>query len=307
MAYCFNPKVFGAVFSLPSSVVDSYIKLASASQLKVILFIFRNSADGIDENKISEKLGIPLSEVEDALLFWKEREVLIDDTAARIKEQPVNKAVERNEKPSRVDVAKRGLEDPNIALVLRDAQLKFGRNLKMNEASTFVYLYDDLGLDTPVILFLLQYALSVGKLNIRFIEKTAVKWVNFEVTTVSDAERIISDEIKADLSWKRVLKAFGLERRKPSEKELSCAKLWFDEWHLEDEVLSIAYNLCVDAKSKFIFSYCAKIIENWHKNNLIKPEDIKKHLSQESSDKPQKNSYATYDLDLYEKMINSKD
>ena len=64
-------------------------------------------------------------------------------------------------------------------------------------------------------------------------------------------------------------------------------------------MLKLAYDTCVDSKSKFSFPYVAKIIENWHNNGYKTPNDIK-------DDKP-KNNTATYDIDLYEKMLNSKD
>ncbi len=307
MAYYFNPKSFGAVFSLPSSIVDECIKLATATQLKVALYIYRNSASGIDVTEISQKLGISSNDVEDALVFWKQREILCDDSLDNLKEKNLKKvATEKNEKPSRKDVVTRGLEDSNIALILRDAQIKFGRNLKTNESSALVYFYDDLGLDVTVILFLLQYAVSLGKMNVRFLEKTAVRWANEDVSSVADAESLISSDIKAELSWKRVLNCFGIEKRKPSEKELSCAKLWFDEWALDDEVLTLAYNVCVDTKSKFLFGYTAKIIENWKKDGLVKAESIKEYLASGSNSKIS-NDYAAYDLDLYEKMIDSED
>ena len=61
----------------------------------------------------------------------------------------------------------------------------------------------------------------------------------------------------------------------------------------------MAYDECVNKKSKFSFPYVAKIIEVWHEKGYMKPEDIEKA--------PKKNDFASYDMDLYEKMINSKD
>ena len=51
--------------------------------------------------------------------------------------------------------------------------MKFGRGLKSNEQSTLVWIYDDLGLDVSVILMLIQFAVTEGRANISFIEKTA--------------------------------------------------------------------------------------------------------------------------------------
>ena len=64
-------------------------------------------------------------------------------------------------------------------------------------------------------------------------------------------------------------------------------------------MLKEAYDTCIDAKSKYSFAYIAKIIENWHTNGYTKPQDIKP----KTNDKMQ----GAYDIDLFEKMLNSKD
>ncbi|MCQ2455235.1 MAG: DnaD domain protein [Clostridia bacterium] len=310
MNYFFNPAAFSGAFSLPSKIVDEYINLATQEELKVILYFYRYISDGFDTIKCANNLKISENNVKDALLFWAKNGILLSDEDKEPATDTVSpKSVAKNVKPSRTDVAKRGLEDQNVAFILREAQLKFGRNLKTNESSTLLYIYDDLGLDVSVVLFLLQYAVNEEKLNIRFIEKTAVDWVNNCVKTVGDAEKIISAKIKCDLAWKRTENAFGIEHRKPSAKETKYSDIWFNEWMLEDEILKIAYEVCVDNKSKFIFEYCAKVIENWHKQGLVSPADIRKSLQKEAK-KPQKDrkySYAGYDIELYEQMLNSDD
>ena len=102
-----------------------------------------------------------------------------------------------------------------------------------------------------------------------------------------------------DKSWAVVCKAFGIERRKPSKKEETLSLLWVNDWKISPEMLKEAYDICVDSKSKYSFAYIAKIIENWHNNGYKKVEDIKP----KANDKMQ----GAYDIDLFEKMLNSKD
>lgn len=308
MTYTLNPSVYGATFSLPAMIADKHLKLANEIQLKVIIYIMRNSAEQINEKVIAEFLCVPESEVSDALLFWSQCGILCGETpTAKVKEKTVTKS----EKPSKQDVTRRGLEDERLKMLLREAQLKFGRNLKSNEAQTLVWLYDDLGLDVSVILLLLQYSVSEGKANINFIEKTAVYWVDNGVETVLDAENMISDAMMKKLAWSRVEQIFGIEKRKPSENELKKSVLWLDEWKLSDELLKAAYDACVDTKSKFVFSYTAQIIENWHKKGIKTLDDIKNESALHKATKKKtadgKTKGAAYDIDLFEKMLNSDD
>lgn len=191
-------------------------------------------------------------------------------------------------------------------LLLREAQLKFGRNLKNNEATTLVWLYEDHGMDISVILMLLQYAVNEKRCNISFIEKTAVNWINRGVETITDAEKIIAEEARKKLAWSVVERTFGIEKRKPSAKESELSNLWINDWNISTELLKSAYDICIDATSKLSFPYIAKLIEQWHKNGFKSSEDIK-NSSRTDKKNQKKNDFAAYDLDLFEKMLNSDD
>ena len=162
MGYCLNPNELSNFFAVPCGVVDKYLTLASATNLKVLLWMLRNCNTGFDTNKAAQALNIPEYDVRDALKYWEDKGIIYnpDDT-------PKSNTAERNNnlhvavraqtvKPSREEVAKRGNECPEIAFILREAELKFGRSLRQNEASTLVWLYDDEGLSAAILLMLIQ-------------------------------------------------------------------------------------------------------------------------------------------------------
>ena len=303
MTYNINPAIFGNTYAVPSVVADKYLKIATHTQLKVLLYFMRNISDGIESQKIADTLLLPLSEVEDALLFWQQRDILVGTTPKEKETKPVilNSAL-----PSRADVIKRGLEDKQLMFLLREAQLKFGRNLKQNESQLLVSLYDDYGMDASVILLLLQYAAREGKCNLSFVKKTATYWINQGVENVIDAERVIAESAKQNLAWNIVQNAFGIERRNPSAKEAELSDLWINEWKIGKDLLKAAYDACVDAKTKLSMPYVAKIIESWHKDGITTPKQIKAQKTQNKK-APTKTNYAGYDLDLFEKMLNEDD
>ncbi len=303
MNYTLNMAALGNAFMVPSVVADKYLKIATHTQLKVLLVLMRNISEGIDPQKIADALSLPLGETEDALVFWQQRDILIG-TASKEPEQKT--VIINSEMPTRADVIKRGLEDERLMFLLREAQLKFGRNLKQNESSLLVSLYDDHGMDASVILLLLGFAAREGKCNISFVKKTAAYWLSQGVDTVIDAERLIADAAKQNLAWALVQNAFGIEKRNPSAKELEYSNLWINEWKVSADMLKAAYDACVDAKTKLSMPYVAKIIESWHKDGITTPEQItaQKQKSKKSSSKT---DYAGYDLDLFEKMLNKDD
>ncbi len=300
MTYNINPAIFSSTYAIPTCVADKYIKIATHTQLKVLLYFMRNISEGIDSQKIADALLLDLGETEDALTFWQQCGILV---GASQKEAEPKQVVVKSTLPSRADVIKRGLEDKQLMFLLREAQLKFGRNLKQNESQLLVSLYDDHGMDPSVILFLLGYAAREGKCNLTFVKRTATQWLEAGVQSVMDAERIVTEQAKQNLAWNIVQKTFGIEARNPSTKELELSNLWINEWKISTDMLKAAYDACIDSKTKLSFAYVAKIIETWHKDGVTTPEQIA-----EKKQKPKhfgKNDYAGYDLDLFEKMLNN--
>ncbi len=301
MEFLINPSVYSSSFAFPIDVADKYLKLAKAEHIKVLLYIMRNNKQMPTIEEISKQTDVSQYDVKEALLFWADTGILISNNINVNIKSNNPKIIVKSLKPQREDVAKRGLEDPKIHYLLNETQLKFGRNLKTNESSTLVWLYDDLGLDVSLILLIVQYAVVHNKANIRFIESVATDWVNIGVESLADADEQLRILALSEQAWGLVSKAFGIERRKPSKKENEVSYKWINEWKISKELLEKAYEVCVDAKSKFIFSYTEKIIEKWYAKGYKNPDDIV--VENKSRDEMQ----GVYDIDLYEKMVDMKD
>lgn len=305
MGYNINPVCLSSVFTLPSSLADNHLKLANPEHIKVLIYIFRNLSDGIDVNKISYNTGVSEYDVKEALLYWADANILLPENPTQTHDNKIyNKTVSKTEKPTRIDVARRGLEDEKIRYLLQETQLKFGRNLKNNESATLVWLYEDVGLDVSLILLIVQYAVTHDKKNIRFIEQTATEWADKGIDNLADAEEQLRLKTEGEIAWRSISSIFGLERRKPSKKETELSVLWLNDWKISKDLISAAYDECVNNKGKYLLSYIAKVIENWHKSGIETLDDIE--ANKESRQRDEEN-FAAFDLDLYEKMINSKD
>ena len=301
MNYLINPKAFSAVFTVPAEVADKHLKLARGEYIKVLLYIMRNISENPNSAAIAKAAGLSEYEADEALLYWANAGILMTDGEKTESKEIKAPTVKRNAKPDRTDVARRGAEDEKIRYLLTETQMKLGRNLKSNETSTLVWLYDDLGLDISLILMIVQYAAAHKKANIRFIESTATDWVDRGIDTIAAADAELNKMAMSEQAWGIVCACFGLEKRKPSKKELTLSYMWVAEWKMSREMLTAAYNACVDAISKFDIKYIAKIIENWHEKGYKTPDDIEEKKTAGT----EKESFAAYDIDLFEKMLNS--
>ncbi len=278
MGYYVNPNELCSMFVVPTSVVDKHLKLATPTQLKILLWCLKNTDKGFNSDLVSETLNIDSSEVLDAFGFWCDRGMLnTTEEVAELKTEPENlpKVIQGNSvKPTREEATRRGLESPEIAFILQNAEQKLGRVLRANEITTLVWLYDDQGLSASLLLMIIGYAVSEGRANIGFIERTAVEWATDGVTDIVTAEERLVKMKSQQSAWYTVETAMGIERRKPSKSELEAADKWVNEWGYGREIFNEAYEICVDTTSKFSMPYIKKIIEKWHKAGVKTLDDI---------------------------------
>lgn len=299
-------------FSVPSEIVDSHIKLAGALQLRVILYCLRHTYDSdINPTEMATLFNVSVDDVCDALMFWCELGFIESENAPVVEklipEAPKKVAPPKPIKPDRKEIARRGLESPEIAFLLNEAQQKFGRMLKQSESSVLVWLYDDLGMDTSLILMVLEYARQAERFNISYIEKVAKDWVDNGIDSISAAENRIVELGNARTAWYKMQRAFGLDNRAPSESESKLAVQAIVEWKMSEALLKKAYDACVDSLGRYKVTYIKKVLTEWNKAGVKDVKDLEKLT--DTADKPNakkgKNaSMATYDLSLLDKIIN---
>ena len=303
MNFSLNIKSMASSFPMPCDVADKYIKLASGVQIKVLILVMRELSDKVNTDAIADKLGISRLDAEDALLFWVRCGILSGEET--VEENKNNNIVIDTQLPTRQDVIMRGMEDEKIRFLLREAQLKFARNLKNNESRFLVSLYDDYGMDISVILVLLQHAVAENKANLSYIRLTAVKWLKAGVQSVNDCEAIIAEEARSKLAFGVVARVFGIDMRKPSEKETEYSNIWVNKWNMSPEMLKAAYDACIDQKTKISFPYINKILEKWHTCGYKTVKEIKNDKKINNDKKHAQNDYAGFDIEAFEAKINS--
>lgn len=307
MKYSINHFSLGGFMSLPAAVAEKHLKIASHTQLKVILWVFKNGNTEIDEEKVAEGLKITVTDAKDALDYWSENGILVSEGVLSPKEEkPAQKKTVRAAtiKPDRNEVARRGLESKEISFLLQEAQKKFGRALKQSEASTIVWLYDDEGLDVSLMLMLFEHAYQTNNFRIGAIERIAVEWIDNGVTDVKQAEDYLVMKKEKQNAWATVERAMGIPHRKPSQKEEELAHLWVEEWKISFDLLREAYNVCIDATAKLSFPYISKIIEKWHAAGITTVEETKNIQAKDNKVNGKKGST---NLDLAKKMMFTDD
>ncbi len=313
MSVRINLGKWGSVFAVPSCVVDEHIKIAGPSQLKVLLFLLRNSHKSYTYKEIGDALMIHESDVKDCVKFWSEREVIcevkgefVPGKASDKKTSPERKSsvpakktvVTRPVKPDIITAAQIINSDDNLKALLSEVEASLAKPLSSGGTSVIVMLYDTCGLPAEVIVMLVNYCVSLGKKDMRTIERIGVKWADEGIDTIEAADNKIAANKRSSDNWSRIKYVFGLSNAgSPTAKQLEFADRWIGEWHFSDEMLRIAYETNVDNTGKMSLPYINKILKRWNDEGIYNPEDIEK-----LDKKPEKKSNPDSSYDIEELM-----
>ena len=219
-------------------------------------------------------------------------------------EQPQStpkRVMSRPEKPDIKYLARRMEEDSSIAYLMQSADEIFGRMTSNNDKATLLLIHEYDGLPVEVIIMLLQYAFSIGKANMRYIEKMAISWADEEITNLDRAEKKIKQLTSGREAARLVQRTLGTDEHSPTEKEIAFADKWINTLKFTPEMVRKAYETCVDAKGKYIPKYVNSILERWHSAGIttVEQADEEKNTRQSKS-KPNEKYNATYDISEFE-------
>lgn len=309
MSYKFNPAVLGSMFAVPTQVTDNYIKLASASQLKTLLWICRHISEPIDASVISKEIGYKEGDVADALTVIAGWGVIADDGFSApveppkptVIEEPTKQLIEiEASKPTGEQIAARCKESPEILAMFSDVEKMLGKTLGNDSRSILLMMHDHYGLPIEVIYMLVDYCKSVGKSGFSYISKVGKTWGEKEIDTIEKADEQIKQLNSCNKLWSEFATMAGIQNPRPSSSQSAYLRTWSIELKFGVEMIFLAYEEMLNHSSKISFPYMNKILMNWHSKGVKTPEDIDREKEEYRSKKaPQKKSSASYDIDEF--------
>ena len=339
MEFKVNSGVWGTMFGVPAIVADNFLKLASAEQIKVLLYVLRHSGNMCSDEEIAVNTGTTPSQVSDAILFWQQANVLspqqvsavgmstqpsimqspaaqtgsiMQPTAPVISAQP---EIIRDEPSAEVELPKRqnysGSEIANImsnsediAELFKIAESMLG-TLRNNQMNSLIWMYDYLGLKKEVILTLTAYCIKIDKSNPAYIEKIACSWAENDINSLAAAQEEVQRLSSANDYMEKIVKLFEMNRR-PSTKEREFIEQWKKDG-FSTELIHYAYEKTVEQINKLSFAYISKILDSWKSSGFTDVKSVKAAESafRSKKDKPDRNySGSDTDIEKYKQFIN---
>lgn len=322
MNYTVNPRKFLGVTVLPSEIAEKYLKISSASQLKVLIASFSVSGGVFDCGKISSLTGIDEAEVGDILSYWAQEGFFID--SEKLPEVPIKSEIQAREEtrqpentqavreqtkivaekadntpkaipsnnPSRLtynEICTRIAESESIRFLLNEAQLKLGRTVGTGDQSSLILLHDYYGLPAEVILCICEYASTKGKsTNMNYIYKIGVDWSQREIDTLDAADEELKSIEKTNGVWKEFCIAAKIAYTTPTVTQEKYMSQWAGNWKFSIPVICAAFEEMKAHTDKISYSYMHKVLSSWHLKgitNLSQVESEKERFLKEQEEK----------------------
>ncbi len=326
MSYSVNPSAFKSIFAVPADLVDQHIRLANEHQLKVLLWILRNSPDNPDIDAMCAALKINSDDAADYLQYWVLTGMLTVDGkepeskpvfSAPPKATPAieTKIEEKAEfdiipsKPSSAEIATRIEESPEIGYLFNEAQIKLGKTIGYDGQCTLLLLHDHYGLPAEVLFMLIEYCVSVGKTNYGYIAAVGKDWGKREIDTLEKAAEQIAALNSVNKTWRVFAANAGISNPRPTTKQVPYIRKWSFEMNFSDEMIILAYEEMANHTGKLSFSYIDKVLTTWYNEGYKTPDDVERGIVAKAASKASAASTskfsasgrdASYDLDEFE-------
>ncbi len=340
-----NQNEMDSSFRIPSSIVDKHIRLANEHQLKVLLWIMRNSPDNPDIDEMCKALKMKADDAYDYLQYWVLTGVLLcDDSPAPAKPasdaKPASRAAsskvsaapavpaapaaaavpdaaEREySKPSIDEIAQRAEESSEISYLFREAQVKLGKTIGYDMQCVLLMMHDYDGLPVEVIFMLLDYCVSIGKTNNSYLSSVGRNWGENEIDTIEKADEKIAKLRSADRVWKEFAEMANITNPRPTKTQTELLAKWNGEYKFTPDMIYLAYEEMADHTTKMSFPYMDKVLTNWHEQGISTPALLEAHKkaaadAKKETAKPEKTknrkSGASYDLEAFKQAALNDD
>lgn len=277
---------------ISNEFIDEYMAGANGEYIKEYLYLMRHEGEEITVSMIADALNHTEADVSRALSYWKNAGVLkevlpvkeavspaVSETAcsgAGTEEQKKQETTGRRiiYSPEKIS----GLVgDEDFSQLLYIAQKYMNKVFTQRECEVFAYLYDGLRMPAELLEYVVEYCVQGGHSSIRYIETVAISWHEKGFKTIDDAKSYALTFTKDSFA---VMKAFGLNDRKPGDMEREFMDRWFRAYGFTRELVVEACNRTLAATHAPSFQYADKILEGWKKAGVRSMEEVRKQDEQ---------------------------
>ncbi len=263
-----------------NTFIEKYMPGARGEFIKVYLLLlkFNTSGEpGVSSSILASSLNLLESDIMNALNYWSDQGIIrlnkIDQMGNFNIEFLDLDNTSNNDSKNQVDLLS-ALNSNNTKDMLKDIESLLARPLSPTEMSTYLNWQNEFGFSSELILILMEYCISKGKSDPRYIEKVALSWHDLKITNVEQAQNLIK---KTEDKWgniRKILSYLGINNTDIMKPQQEMIEKWLLTYNYSVEIIQKACDICFERLNRADFKYIDGILNNWNSNNLRTLDDI---------------------------------
>ncbi|GFZ33373.1 DNA replication protein DnaD [Clostridium zeae] len=302
--------------------LEKYMPKARGEFVKVYLMMLKYSISGelgVSSSIIASNLNLLESDIMNALNYWNDEGI--------IQLVPIDKMNNFNIKFMELS----GDENTESTLnlldelnknstkdMLKEVERLLARPLSPKEMSTYLGLQNDFSFSSEMILMLIEYCVSKGKADSRYIEKVALAWHDSGIKTIEDVHAYITKNEDKWVQIRKVLAYLGIKNTEVMKPQEELMEKWMFTYNFSTEVILKACEICFERLNRAEFKYIDGILTRWNNDGIKTLEDIATKNVPSKASNNRSNSYdngkksnlkftdyeqRTYDYDSLERKL----
>lgn len=259
--------------------IDKFMPKARGEFVKVYLLGLKYCMAGeigANSSMLASTLHLLETDVMNAWNFWNDEGV--------IKIQPIDNMNNFNiefldledcvdAKPENMNLLKE-LSNNSIKDMLQDIEKLVGRPLSSKEMEMYINWLNDFNFKPEILLLLIEYCVSRGKTDYRYIEKVAITWHEAKVYTLDDAQSFITKFEDKWVNIRKILKYLGIKDAEVMKPQEQILDKWLNVYKFSFDVICKACDICFERLNRAEFKYIDGILTSWFKDGIKTLEDV---------------------------------
>jgi len=259
--------------------IEKYMPQARGEFIKIYLLMLKHNISGelgVSSSILASSLNLLESDIMNALNYWSDIGVinLIQiDKMGNFNVEFIDLVDEPAKSQKQIDLLE-ALDSSNTKDMLKDIEMLLARPLSPNEMSLYLNWQKEFGFSSELILILMEYCISKGKSDPRYIEKVALSWHDLKITTIEQAQSLIKKTEDKWLNIRKILTYLGINNSDIMKPQQDLIEKWLLIYKFPNEIILKACDICFERLNRADFKYIDGILTNWNKNNIKTLEDI---------------------------------
>lgn len=274
----------GGFVAVPYDLIDNHLNNTNGTFLKVYLYAMRHEGEEISDESIADALGILESDVLKAWRYWEKLGVVslenggvdFDPKATELPKKQEEKKSTGKKKYTEQEMVQAMENNEQLKFLYSFAQQKLGNIIPPADVNILFSLYDWLKLPVEVIVMLFEYCTDKGKLNMRYIESTALRWVEQGIRTTEQVDEYCHREEEQKKNYSEFQRIAGISGRTLSQTEKKYLDGWTTEFRFSMEMIQLAYEQTVMNTGQISMPYMNKILTSWHQEKITTPQGVER-------------------------------